>query len=289
MYLPFSAAFNWVNVSLKEMIMIDIAAPGCILLKIDGKEGEISLHSLLTGIQCQLSILADLDVAISGQSNGSLDWVITDLKTGSLSILAESRSRFKDFNVGQKVAECYIQGIRTIEEKGTTPPFFPENSLKMVKRMATMLGKNGATGLEISSPCVKNELAHISAKAVRHVAELLPTRYSSIGSIDGKMEMISLHKKPKFVVYHSRTQRAVSCIFLPDMLDQVKELLGKRVNVSGTVFYNTKSEPLRVDLTDIRLLRDQSELPTIDALLGIAPDLTGKLDAIEYLRRVRSG
>lgn len=258
-----------------------------IRLKIKGEKGKISLHSLLTGIQCELGILHDLDVAVSREVKGSLDWVVTDLRMSSLCIVAESQSRIEDKNAGPKVAELYVSGMRILEEEGVTPPFFAANSLKLAKKMVDILGKNGATGLEVSSQDAPT--ATLSPKAAVHIAELLPTKYSALGSIEGRMETISLHKTSKFVVYHARTQRPVSCKFDLKQLDEMKEMLGKRVNVYGRVSYNAKGEPLNIDIMDIRRLKERHELPTVDELLGIDPDFTGELDSVAYLQRIRYG
>ena len=153
-----------------------------------------------------------------------------------------------------------------------------------------MIGKNGATGIVVSSPTTPTHIATLSPKAAVHIDELLPTKYSALGSVEGRMEMISLHATPKFVVYHAITQRAVACKFDREQLDKIKDILGVRVNVYGTVSYNAKGEPLRVeDIIDIRLLKEEHELPTIRELHGIDPDFTGGLDSVEYLREMRLG
>ena len=261
-----------------------------IQLKIEGEKGKISLHSLITGLLCQLEILHDLDVAVSGDTKGSLDWVVTDLHLSSLSVVVESQSKIENKNAGPKVVDLCVTGMRQLEEEGVTPPYFPESSLKLAKRLVGMIGKNGVTGIVVSSPTAPTHAATLSPKAAVHIDELLPTKYSALGSIEGRMEMISLHKIPKFVVYHARTQRAVACKFDKAQLNMIKDILGTRVNVYGTIFYNTKGEPLRVeDIVDIRLLKEKHELATIKELHGIDPDYTGGLDSVEYLKRVRLG
>jgi hypothetical protein len=45
---------------------------------------------------------------------------------------------------------------------------------------------------------------------------------------------------------------------------------------------------MRVDVHHLRVLRPDSELPTIESLTGSRPNFTGDLSTEEYLREIRS-
>lgn len=158
-----------------------------VRLKIEGSLGTISLRDLLTGIQNELSILADLDFAVSGKLKPTLDWVITGLEAGSVCLSAESRSRSEDIEVGSKVAEYYVRGLEQIEREGTTPPYFLESTMKSASRLLGLIGKGGTTGLEVFTPQVGS--VELSSKSSVNVANLLPSRYASLGSVEGRIEI----------------------------------------------------------------------------------------------------
>jgi hypothetical protein len=248
----------------------------------------ISVRAFLTALHSELSILADLDAPISGEAKGSLDWVVTDLQIGSLLVEVGSRSRYDDRNSGPEVAKRFVNGLGQLETEGSTPPYFSDITLRSAKKMLGLIGRNGATGLEVSTH--PDEIITLSPRAAMNIDELLPSRYTSLGSIEGKLEMISIHGPSRFLVYHARTHKAVNCKFdQARWLDKVKDALGHRVNVSGTVHYNSRGEPMRVDITDIRRLRIEEELPTVAELAGSDPNFTGGLDTSEHLRGLRVG
>jgi hypothetical protein len=113
---------------------------------------------------------------------------------------------------------------------------------------------------------------------------------SEFGSVEGKLETVSVHGKPRYVVYHGRTGKAVTCkIDGQQRLQGAIDLMGRRVNVAGRIHYNARGEPLRIDDGDIRPLRDDSQLPTTAELTGSDPNLTGKLSTAEYLEIIRGG
>ena len=117
-----------------------------------------------------------------------------------------------------------------------------------------------------------------------------PDSYQESGSVEGKLEMVSIHASPRFAIYHAISGHSVRCKFDPhQLLDVVKEALGKRVIVSGLVHFNFKHEPIRVEIEDLMILPKEDELPSPSEIRGMAPDFTGDLTTEEYLRRLRSG
>ena len=258
-----------------------------VRLKIEGDIGTISLRTLLSAIQSELSVLADLDLAVSRGSKPTIDWLVTKLETSSLAVEIKSKSIIDHMDVGPDVANYFVGGMEQIERNGTTPAFFGETTMGKVSRLLNIIGRDGATGLALFTPRIGE--VDLSPRSSVNAKKLIPVRYSSIGSVEGRIEAISIHKTPRFVVYLARTGKGVSCRIVDENVNEVKEILGKRVNVSGTVHYNYLGEPVRVDVevNGIRQLRNDSELPTTSELTGYAPNFTGDLSTSEYLGLVR--
>ena len=255
-----------------------------VRLKLEGEAKSIPLRVFLTAVQNELKILADLDTAISGEPKGTLDWYVTEMRVGSLEVVTESRSRSDYRDIGAEVSKGIVASLEEIERRGATPPYLSHHGMQSVKKLLGTVGKGKATGLLMASPS-ENVSISVTAKAADNVRQLLPIRYHSLGSVEGKIEMINIHGGSRFVVYDSRTRRAITCQFDSKMwMDTVKKALGQRVNISGMVHANTRGEPLRVEIDDIRILRSKKELPSIDDIAGIDPDFTGRLSTADYLR-----
>jgi hypothetical protein len=234
-------------------------------------------------------MLRDLDAGISGEAKGSLDWVVSGLGTGSLVVELESRTRVDDRNVGPEVTTSFVNGLSQLEDEGRTPEYLSDAGMVRAQRLVKLVGKGGISGLSVADPLREREIA-ITAKAAAHVDDLLLARRHAIGSVEGKLEMVSVHGRPRFIVYSSLTHKAVTCQFDRErLLGAVKDALGKRVNVAGKVYSNGRGEPLRVLVERIRVLKDASELPTIAEIRGIDPDFTGGLSTEDYVRSLRSG
>ena len=261
---------------------------GKLVLTIEGMLGTISLGSFLTVIDSSLEILKDLDSAISQQPQGSLDWVIDRVYADSIGIEIKSKARDPKIDYGIRVAEVYSDGIDIIRTEGKTPPYFSDNCLRLVGKVAKVLGKNGANALEVLDPA-RNKSTRLEAEIATTTSQLIGSSYKSYGSVEGTVEMISIHKQPRFNVYHSITFHAVRCNLRQEDIERVRDNLGRRVVVSGLVSYNTKDEPKSVMVEELEVIPKEEELPTIDEFVGSDPNYTGAMTTEEYIRSIRSG
>ncbi len=257
-------------------------------LQVLGEPRTITVGAFVSALEDWLKVLSDLDSAISGEPRGSLDWFVAELSTGSLAVEVESRSRLEDKNYGPDVAESFVTGIQQVEREGTSPPYLSEDGMRSMRHLVRLIGREGTSGFVVTH---LTRTVEVSARASANIDQLIRVQQRSIGSVEGRLETISIHgKRPRFIVYHGPTRKAVTCRFDADRwLDTVKDGLGRRVNVKGAVHYNAKGEPLRVDLEDMRLLRKKEELPSTAEISGSDRDFTGGMSTDEFIRSMRGG
>ena len=253
-------------------------------LKLEGEPRRISLKSFVQATNSSFKIVNELDSAISG-GGGLLEWVVTDLKLDGLVIEAESYSRVEGRDTGLEVVRAFVNGLGQIEREGTTPPYLSEAGLGHARRLIKLIGQNGTQGLQVSN---LEETVDLTARASANVEQLLQVRRESVGSVEGKLETNSAHGRAhKFLLYQSRTNKAVACSIGLELIDQARAAIGHRASVAGIVQYNLKSEPVRVVVKRIRVLRGAAELPSISDLTGSDPAFTGEMGSVEYLRSIR--
>ena len=253
--------------------------------EVKGELGSITLRGFLDTVESAFKILLDYDKAISGEPKGSTDWVITNVSTGSLCIETEPRSRIENKNYGPKVASNFIKGWDEIK-KGVTPAYLSSQGMREAKKLAKIVGREGMNGLLISG---LSDRAEITPDVSKSIGQLLKVKHRSIGSVEGKLMTISVQGGSRFVIYHSRTGKAINCnIPIDKLASMVKtEMLGRGVIASGTVQSNIKGEPLEVDAESIRIIRGKEELPSIESMGGSDPHFTGDLSTEEFMRSVR--
>lgn len=263
--------------------------PRHLELTIEGKPGEISLESFAVVIRNAFDILTNLDKAVSAEPLGTLEWFIAELSYGSLVVAIEARPKDRYVDPSARVVESFVSGIEHIRLLRTIPPYFSDYDLKKTQAIANALRKGGANAVVVRDIERRSE-ATIEPGLSAELSRLFIVKYKEIGSVEGKLEMVSVHGAPRFTVYHAVTRHSIRCRFdSATYLEKVKEALGRRVIVDGRIHLNFKHEPIRVDIEGLDVLQDERVLPAASELRGMAPDFTGELTTEAYLRRLRSG
>ena len=261
--------------------------PKGIRVTVEGERGTISLDTFVTIIRNTLDMLADLDSAISLEPRGSLDWFVADASFGSLVIALEAKAKRPDRDYSAEVTKTFVDGLVHIQRERTTPPYFSDYGLRKALDLAKSLRKDGAATVHIQD-VQRQASATIRPEVTADIGQLVNIRYREIGSIEGRLEMVSIHGAARFTVYHAITRRSIRCKFDPkELLEQVKDALGRRVMVAGVVHYNYKHEPVRVNLQKLTVLPREEELPSPKQLRGMASDFTGDQTTEEYVRSLR--
>ena len=255
-------------------------------LRLDGEPGAISFETFVYTLRDSLTALRDLDSAISKNPKGSLSWFVQNLQTDSLVTDVLARG-----TVADTVTGAFVDGVRDLESEASTPPYFSEECLRAVRRIAARIGNDGATGFRAIELDRKIE-GRVTELTDAHIKSALATPYQSVGSVTGTIEMISVHGAPRMNVYDSLNNRAVRCNIPLDQKDellaQVTALLGRRVIAAGRVSRNLAGDAVKVQLRSLTPLPDDDELPTVAEVAGSEPDFTGDLSTQEYLDRLRN-
>ena len=258
-------------------------------LKIEGRPKQMSMDSFSNLIRHSRQILRELDRAVTHEKRGTLEWTISELGMSSLFLETESRVIRGDEDFAEQVASKFVEGISNISEDATTPPLFSVDSVNSLLGIVRILKRSGNQTLNISLPDLEKR-ASLSADAETNLQTLKGVHRTSIGAVEGRLELVSIHRPyRRFNVYHSITDKAVKCTLPAELERMIIDSLGKRVAVTGNIAYNTLGEPLNVEVSKIRVLLEREALPSIDDVLGIAPDFTGDLSTEDYLRSLRVG
>jgi hypothetical protein len=261
---------------------------GILTLEIEGKRGTVMLGSLLDTFKHSLAVLHELDSAISERPRGSLDWYVQDMSANGrlrADIIALPKSgKFEDTSA--EVAYRFVNGLELVEREASIPPYFSEDALLNVEKLANQLGRRGAMGFgaEIS---VKTK-AQITRQAAVNAGQAIKPKFVAVGSVTGTLEVISLHGRSTFNVYESVSGAAVRCDFDRDLhLEKVKQALGRRVRAHGVISRNSNGDAVRLAMQDLDILPEDRSLPSIRDIYGIDPQYSGGQKSEEFVRWLR--
>ena len=254
-----------------------------ITVSVEGQTPDLLAQPFLDAMDRSLEILRDLDSGITMRRRPTLRWAIANMHIGSPAVMtlrALPPSTGKD--VSQDVVNRYVEGLELLERGERLPAFFSEDALNAAKRLGNLTrGNERVVVVRTGLRSVK-----ISQRISVNIDEMVNRTYVSDGSVEGIMEMVTLHENTYFRVYDSVQGWGVPCYFRQESLDEVRDALGKRVSITGRLRGDRRGKPESMLVSGIRVLGLEL-LPTPGEIRGIAQGMTGGLKSEEHLRELR--
>ena len=258
-------------------------------LKIEDANAPVSTStaSFSKVVKETLALLRELDCAVSPNRKRTLDWVVSDtrdMRKGSAYVEIESRVIQGGDDFSPQVAQSLISGLFHISSKETTPPLFSNGSVRRTSRILNNL--TDTQSLVISSAAAAEHSVALTAAAKPIIQKLLSAQYKEFGAIEGRLEVISLRPR-YFYISDAIGRRRIKCNLPAELEERAAENIGKAVEVDGLIAFNAKHEPIGVETAHLRPLHTDS-LPSIQDILGMAPDFTDDLSTEDFIRAIRT-
>jgi len=211
-------------------------------LRVDAE--DISLGLLARSLLDLSEIVSDVAANLLGR--GRVSWVIEDLTRNSPALVSArpvATHRDIDPEILNSVPAAIERGLRSLQTRVHWPDYFSERALERVRSLA-----------RLSSPDVHIQVATTTL----------------VGTVEGRLESVSLHGTSEFSLYTHLDDRRVRCFFgsrvgLPD----IREGIGRRVAVYGTMKVRDDGAVSSITADELTVLPDESDLPDYRAARGL--------------------
>jgi hypothetical protein len=217
-------------------------------------------------------------------SGEPVQWEVIHARMKSpLTITVAAKSVKKQKRLTDKIVRTCVSGLRKLESEPKTPPFFDDEALEAVKKLASVTRHDGA---KVKLFIENGEEASVDERAVANVKVIgeRARAFVDYSTIEGKLELISTHNGDSFAIWETLTNHKIECLATPEQLEQAKAALRRRVSVSGRVRYRN-DKPVTMTVESIRVLREQAELPQPGTMAPI--NITDGASSEEFIRRLR--
>jgi len=247
----------------------------------------LRLPELVEALQGINEVLSHIDHILSQPESHSLYFRVTGLSCGSPAIVeTEAVPIERSVDHSAEVIRRFFTGLNDIK-RGKAPKEFGVDVLESYKNVSKVLKKN-VTDIVLTSEGVHVELKEdLEPK----ITEIIGEDEIMQGSVSGILERINIHAGVnKFRIYPVAGAKKVDCHFPDSLLKKATGAVDRYINVEGKIKYKGKANfPYAVEIEDIEIYPEESELPTFSELRGIAPNATGSLSSEEFVKRIRSG
>jgi hypothetical protein len=155
-------------------------------------------------------------------------------------------------------AQAVREGVRSIHARDPQrPEGFTDAALRALRRAASLSGRQ--VQITLSSGQGEGAAVPLDTTVVAHIDSWLAGQRNAIGTVEGKLDVISVHNRLRFTIYGVHGER-VECHFQEALLPLVKSALGERVCIRGRVHYRKDGVPASVEAQWLRLQGSTREL-----------------------------
>ena len=106
----------------------------------------------------------------------------------------------------------------------------------------------------------------------------------SYGSVEGVLEASSCEGEGVFVVKETLIGKLVQCSMEGELIQEAKQAIGRRVNVFGRKLASKDGKSNAVLGWKMQVLPRDEDLPTVEEMKGISPNMTCGLPSEVYVK-----
>lgn len=261
----------------------EVRKPDELTFVINPETEFASVDLFLKSVRDIVRFLRRTDDAIHG-SKHQHQWMVRELRSSAPTITVEETP----LN-GVRSAEVISNGLRTITLGTDQPPqFFTVPVLEILANMQRLFDGRGSRAKSIGVFMSGNQVATIERDISEKVNRIISAGYRSVGSLEGTLDVIDIHKTPVVTVWERVFRTPVRCHISKgdEWTARVIDLLGKRVTVTGEIQYFSNGKPRA--MRDVMKVEDSTPDPYLPrAEYGSIPDARAASDPVEFLESIR--
>ncbi len=251
-----------------------------VRIRLDTETEHPPLSSFIQAIEHSFGILREIDHSIASRTKATIRWRITKLNIGSADLTLLAESILPDHDYGPLVAQLFGKGLEVIENQAVVPEHFSERALEHARALSE-LDKEEITRISVTVPGAKE--IHISRQLASNIIELTAPKTEAIGSVEGRLETLTVHGRRRFFIYDRREGRKMTCFFSDDLLKEALASFGRISIASGVISYNQLLRPVSIRVKAIQLLQGDEQLPGAKDLAGKV-NITSGREAAAHIR-----
>jgi hypothetical protein len=249
-----------------------------------GEGTTVELPELVGALGDFLGLLREVDSSVAEKRRGNLIWRVTTLERSPSPLVGVTpQMQRKAVNdTGERVERELIANVSAITDMGERTKLLSDAALNRVERIAKMAPKIGPSSIYTTTKSAVPLTTTVTVKTLTQIQDLTSVKSTSFGTVSGSLDSISVHRGLEFRVWDDQTNRRVRCIFEKKQESQAKDMLGKKVMVTGMVRADRYGRPIFMKVENFDPLIPRKDLPTIEEMRGLVPNFTGGLSLKEF-------
>lgn len=252
--------------------MAKLRRSGEEVLKLTLRGDRITVEAFADAVTAFLEVVREVTAEMTGSAK-EIEWLVA-VESGSaqVSFIAE---RSKPTTPVRQVTAAVYGGMKELDQHPTErrpikrPKHFTDHAVQRAKEISQLAERKRVESIRVRRSREHNAITRETALNASRILEARPTE---VGSIEGQLQMLSVRHRMHFAIWDDLHDREVRC-YIPAsneaLYDQAHAAMRQRVAVFGVVRLTEAGEPTSIQVKDIEVFPDPSELPTADEIYGI--------------------
>lgn len=238
-----------------------------VSLRIEGD--NITAEKFSNSVRTFFEIIEDIAANITGKSK-AIEWVVS-VNHGSIDLCATPKPLTVRSSEVTRTVNVIGKGIEAISKRKKPPKYFSQNALERLYHLGNIvgLGDKGVSQIIIKTNGTPYD---ISPSSVSFVSDILKTPTMAYGTVEGYLLALDLKGRVHFGIDEILTGRRVKCFFGDEIYGDVLKAIRKRVSAYGYIRYKRGGIPASVEIKELSVFPEQSELPQFEDLIGLYED-----------------
>jgi hypothetical protein len=236
-----------------------------LTLKVDGPYFPMEKFQKL--LQSFSTILTEIDREISDTGQVGVEWAITEVQQGSISITAEANIIDDQVEIerNQKIIDVFIDGLELIKQTPQHPLYFTTKALYNLKVFSELIDPNDFAEIKFST---ENWRFNVTKNLAANIDEITKTFYSIYGSIEGQLVSISIANRQNMGIRSLTDDKIIKCFFPEELFEQAREALGKRVYVFGLIRQYLHGEKINIQVQELKVFPEKSASSSLSNIVN---------------------
>jgi hypothetical protein len=232
-----------------------------LTLDLDGP--KIPADRFRAAVNAFVALVEDVSREVEGGTR-TVRWLIT-VERGSIHLSASPEATKPHAKLKQ-ITHAIRSGVMLIERRAERPRYFTDSALQHARDLADTVDGRDVARAQIR---LARKRLTLTKRITANVDTILGVHVKDYGTLEGRLLVVSAQGGPSIAVVDPLTERGVRCFISEAQLGQALMAFRKRVAVSGTIRYRRDGHPNSIEVEDLIVFADNSELPTAEEVHGI--------------------
>lgn len=247
-------------------------------------QGQVRLNDFARLCDMLLRSLRSIEHDITHENPRAV-FRIVELEAKSAAIGLVPAPSENERDVGLEVAEVWKGTVRALEIGEPIDERVSFGSLERLREMHKPIWRRRGDGhlLLVDGVALTDHFA-------RRIEQFLHTPIKSSGTVSGLLAKLNVLNRNEFTLFPPVGKFHVVCHFDDSLIEKVRNSVKRHVTVKGTLYYReAQPYPVRADVNSITIHPENSELPRLSELRGIAPNAANGMESVAAVRALRDG